>query len=95
MALGPLQKQILYHRRVANTLRRRAVRRHLRAAQVGRRALLAKANGHHLRAKHLLQRAFDLKAGAARTFVRSRFHRRQIASLRQMRRLYMQKHVQI
>ena len=91
MALGPLKKQILFHRRRANTLTRMATRCHFRAREVGGRALVAKANGFHGHAKHLLERALRLKARATRAAVRARIHFRQIAGLRQARQLYMQR----
>jgi len=92
MALGPLAKQIGFHRRRAKALTRVSHRCHHRAAQVGRNALTAKANGYHAQAKNMLARALRLKGKAVGAAGRARNHRSQIADLKLARRLYMQKH---
>lgn len=83
--LGPIAKRIAFNRRAARRLHRVALRRHLRAALLGRRALAAKARGHNVRAVRLLRRALRLKAAAVRARVRARTHRLRIVQLRAMR----------
>ena len=78
--------RIVFHRKAASRLRKVAMRRHLGAAQIAKRALLASRRGHHLRARNLLRRALRLKAIAARAGVRSRIHRLRIVQIRQARR---------
>jgi hypothetical protein len=92
MPIGHFQKRINFNRRRANVLARIAARRHFRAAQVAKRALVVKAKGHHVRAQHLLKRALGLKAQATRAGVRSKMHRARIPRLRQARLLHAQKH---
>jgi hypothetical protein len=76
---------VAFHRKAANRLRRVALRRHLGAARIAKRALLANRRGHHLRARSLLRRALRLKALAARASVRSKFHRMRIIQIRRAR----------
>ena len=85
MALGLLQKRIRLNRRRAARLRRVAVRRHFLAAVLGRRALVAKRKGHHVRARILMRRALRVKAMAARAGIRAIIIRVRIARLRRRR----------
>jgi hypothetical protein len=85
MPAKPLGKRIQFHQRRANRLQRMAMRRHFRAATVGKRALHAKQLGHHVRARNLMRRALRIKAMATRAGVRSRMHRARVAQLRQVR----------
>jgi hypothetical protein len=83
--------RIVFHRKAANRLRRVATRRHLGAAWIAKRAMLANRRGHHLRARKLLRRALRLKALAARAGVRSRIHRLRIVQIRRALRLRAQR----
>jgi hypothetical protein len=85
--LGPIAKRIAFNRRAAMRLHRVSLRRHLRAAVLGRLALAAKARGHHLRARRLMRLALAMKAAAVRARMRARMHRRRIVRLRAIRRL--------
>jgi hypothetical protein len=90
--LGHFAKKIVFHRRRARQFHRVARRRHLRAARLARRALVAQRNGHPIRARRLLKRALRLKAQAARAALRAKFHRNRIAAVRRARRLHAQQH---
>lgn len=90
-ALGYFAKRIVFHRRKARQFHRIAKRRHLRAAQLARRALVAQRNGRPIRARNLLRRALRLKAAAGRAGLRARFHGNRIARVRRARRLHAQK----
>ena len=86
MARKAAPHRLVFHRKAANRLRRVAMRRHLRAAQVAKRALLANRRGRNVHARNLLRRALRLKAMAARAGVRSKIHRLRIVQIRQARR---------
>ena len=91
MARKASSPRIIFHRKAASRLRKVAMRRHLGAAQIAKRALLASRRGHHLRARKLLKRALRLKALAARAGVRSRIHRLRIVQIRRALRLRAQR----
>src|SRR5271166_136074 len=74
--VGRFAKRIAFHRRAALRLRKVALRRHLRAVVLGRRALAAKARGQNIRARRLLRRALMMKAAAVRARMRARLHSR-------------------
>jgi hypothetical protein len=86
MAAGPLTRRIAVLRRRANRLRQLARRRHFRAAALARRALAAKQNAHHVRARNLMRRALRVKAMATRAGHRARLHHVRVAALRLARR---------
>jgi hypothetical protein len=91
-ARGHFARRIMMHRRRAMRLRRVARRRHLIAAVIARRALMAQRSGHPRVARRLLMRALRVKAWAVRAMLRSRFNRRRIAQIRRARRLHAQRH---
>lgn len=89
--VGPLAKRIAFNRREAQRLHRVARRLHFKAAQVGQLALRAKANGHHIRAKRLLNKALATKAAAVKARVSAQQHRRRTVQLQSTRRLNAKK----
>ena len=89
--VGHFAKRIAFNRRAARRLRRVSLRRHLRAAVLGRLALAAKTRGHNLRARRLMKLALVMKAAAVRARMRARLHHLRIVRLRAARRLHAQK----
>jgi hypothetical protein len=80
-----LAKRIRAHRANATHFGRLGRRRHLRAAVLARRSLVAKQKGHHKRAVVLLKRALRLKALAARAKLRAKLSRARVAAIRRLR----------
>jgi hypothetical protein len=78
-------RRIAFHRTRAAAFRRIALRRHLLAAALARRALAAKQRGLHRRAAALLRVALRLKAGAARAALRARLNRARILQMQRAR----------